>query len=225
MVNQKNSFLKTGEVCLLGFSGSYLSLVFNSLRESGYEKSIKIIKNIEVEDDVPFNCGFNYEILSSEKYNKGSRDRYLFSVSTPWIKEKIFSHFLESHDISKDQYFNLIHPSTDVTRTISLKAGIYVEPGCVISPYVKLGFGLSINRSVSIGHHTEIGDFSIIYPGSHIAGHCTIGSKTKIGMGSVVFDRVEIGSNTIIGGGSVVTKDIPSGVVAYGNPCKIIKEL
>ena len=34
-----------------------------------------------------------------------------------------------------------------------------------------------------------------------------------------------IGDNTIIGAGSVVTKDIPSNVVAVGNPCKIIKEI
>lgn len=36
---------------------------------------------------------------------------------------------------------------------------------------------------------------------------------------------VTIGDNTIIGAGSVVTKDIPSNVVAVGNPCKIIKEI
>ena len=36
---------------------------------------------------------------------------------------------------------------------------------------------------------------------------------------------ITIGDNTIIGAGSVVTKDIPSNVVAVGNPCKIIKEI
>ncbi|MDM1550616.1 hypothetical protein HX095_05255 [Empedobacter falsenii] len=35
---------------------------------------------------------------------------------------------------------------------------------------------------------------------------------------------VTIGDNTIIGAGSVVTKDIPSNVIAVGNPCKVIKE-
>ena len=34
---------------------------------------------------------------------------------------------------------------------------------------------------------------------------------------------VTIGDNTTIGAGSVVTKDIPSGVIAVGNPCKVIK--
>lgn len=225
MEDRENNLLLDDDVCLFGFSGSYLSLIFNSLRDCGYKKAIKIIKNIEVTDNVPFNCGLDYSIYKSGEYERRSKDKFLFSVSTPWIKEKIFSHFLESHDISKDQYFNLIHPSSDVATTVSLSTGIYVEPGCVISPYADLGFGLSMNRSVSVGHHTQIGDFTTIYPGAHIAGHCKLGRKVKVGMGSVVFDRIEIGANTIIGGGSVVTKNVPSGVVAYGNPCKVIKEL
>ena len=36
---------------------------------------------------------------------------------------------------------------------------------------------------------------------------------------------VGIGSNVVIGGGSIVTKDIPSNVIAVGNPCKVIREI
>ena len=36
---------------------------------------------------------------------------------------------------------------------------------------------------------------------------------------------VTIGDSTVIGAGSVVTKDIPSGVVAVGNPCKVMREV
>ena len=36
---------------------------------------------------------------------------------------------------------------------------------------------------------------------------------------------ITIGDNTVIGAGSVVTKDIPSGVVAVGNPCKVLREV
>lgn len=43
-------------------------------------------------------------------------------------------------------------------------------------------------------------------------------------MGANIIDGIKIGENSIIGAGSLVTKDIPSGVVAYGNPCKIIRK-
>ena len=46
-----------------------------------------------------------------------------------------------------------------------------------------------------------------------------------IGVNTVVLRNVTIGNHAIIGAGSVVNKDIPEGVVAAGNPVKIIKQI
>ena len=53
----------------------------------------------------------------------------------------------------------------------------------------------------------------------------TIGNNVWIGGGVIINPGVTIGDNVVIGAGSVVTKDIPSNVVAVGNPCKIVKEI
>lgn len=53
-------------------------------------------------------------------------------------------------------------------------------------------------------------------------GNITIGNNVFIGAKSTVLYDVEIGDNVIIGAGSIVNKDIPSGVVAAGVPCKVI---
>ncbi|OED59722.1 sugar O-acetyltransferase [Acholeplasma laidlawii] len=53
----------------------------------------------------------------------------------------------------------------------------------------------------------------------------TIGNNIWIGGNVVVMPGVHIGDNTIIGSGSVVTKDIPSDVIAAGNPCKVIRNI
>lgn len=50
-----------------------------------------------------------------------------------------------------------------------------------------------------------------------------IGNNVWIGSGGIVLPGVCIGDNSVIGAGSVVTKDIPSNVVAFGNPCKVIR--
>lgn len=50
-----------------------------------------------------------------------------------------------------------------------------------------------------------------------------IGDSVWIGGNSVINPGIKIGNNVVIGSGSVVTKDIPSGVVAAGNPCKAIR--
>ena len=52
-----------------------------------------------------------------------------------------------------------------------------------------------------------------------------IGNNVWIGAGAVVLPGVTIGDNSVIGAGSVVTKDIPAGVVAVGNPCRVIREI
>ena len=52
-----------------------------------------------------------------------------------------------------------------------------------------------------------------------------IGNNVWIGAGAVVLPGVKIGDNTVIGAGSVVTKDIPSNVVAVGNPCRVLREI
>ena len=52
-----------------------------------------------------------------------------------------------------------------------------------------------------------------------------VGNNVWFGGNVVVLPNVKIGDNSVIGAGSVVTKDIPSNVVAVGNPCKVIKEI
>lgn len=52
-----------------------------------------------------------------------------------------------------------------------------------------------------------------------------IGNNVWLGAGVIVMPGVTIGDNSVIGAGSVVTKDIPSNVVAFGNPCKVFREI
>lgn len=44
------------------------------------------------------------------------------------------------------------------------------------------------------------------------------------GGGAIIMPGVTIGNHVVIGAGSVVTKDIPDHVIAYGNPCRVIRE-
>ena len=52
-----------------------------------------------------------------------------------------------------------------------------------------------------------------------------IGSDVWVGGGAIICPGVKIGSKTVIGAGSVVTRDIPEGVFAAGNPCRVIREI
>lgn len=84
---------------------------------------------------------------------------------------------------------------------------------------VRIGQGCSFSfRNMIITSTHDFNDFSTV-----IAKPVTIGDNVWVTSNVTILPGVTIGSNTVIGAGSVVTTDIPSGVFAAGNPCKVIK--
>lgn len=129
----------------------------------------------------------------------------------------------------------------------SLGTNCYVEPPLRANWGCNTHFGNDIyaNFNLTLVDDTDIfvGDHVMFGPNVTIAtaGHTidpelrkqqaqfnlpvNIGKNVWIGAGSVVLPGVSIGENTVIGAGSVVTKDIPANCVAYGNPCKVMREI
>lgn len=122
-----------------------------------------------------------------------------------------------------------------------ITAPFYCDYGCNIS----IGENFYTNHNVTIldGAKVTFGDNVFIAPncvfstaghaidseqrnqGLEIARPITVGDNVWIGTNVSVLPGVTIGSNTIIGAGSVVNKDIPDGVIAAGNPCRVIREI
>lgn len=90
---------------------------------------------------------------------------------------------------------------------------------------VKIGNNAQLAPNVSIytaGHP--------IHPDSRNSGYeygidITIGDNVWIGGNTCIMPGVKIGKNVVIGAGSVVTKDIPDDVIAFGNPCKVVRNI
>lgn len=99
---------------------------------------------------------------------------------------------------------------------------ITIGKNCLIGPKVQL---------YTVIHPLKASDRIVKTKNSNIAPYLTssspitIGDNVWIGGGTIILPGVTIGSNSTIGSGSVVTKDIESDVLAYGNPCKLIKKL
>src|SRR5580658_6326290 len=89
---------------------------------------------------------------------------------------------------------------------------------------------------VTIGNFSLFGPAVQIYTATHpmnaelrrsqeFGKPIEIGSDVWVGGGAIICPGVKVGSKTIIGAGSVVTRDIPDGVFAAGNPCRVIREI
>ena len=122
------------------------------------------------------------------------------------------------------EFGKAIHPSAIISPTVKIGEGTVVMQGSIIQSDSIIGKHCIINTKASIDHECVIGDYAHISPGSILCGNVSVGEGTWIGAGSIIIPGVKIGKWSVIGAGSVVVKDIPDGVVAYGNPCKVIRE-
>lgn len=151
--------------------------------------------------------------------------------------------------------YNLTRPSEQAKRETMLKEMFAeIGPDCYIEPPFHANFGgrhVHFGRSVYANFnltcvddtHIYVGDYTMFGPNVTIAtaGHpilpelrekayqynmpVHIGRCCWIGAGAIILPGITIGDNVVVGAGSVVTKDLPSNVVAVGNPCKVLREV
>lgn len=110
---------------------------------------------------------------------------------------------------------------------ITIGDDVYINFGCVILDcgQVTIGQGTLIGPNVSLfsGNHAADADERV--RGALIPKPIAIGSRVWLCGNVSVVPGVTVGDDTIIGAGSVVTHDIPSGVVAAGNPCRVLRRI
>lgn len=114
----------------------------------------------------------------------------------------------------------------DYGANIHLGQRVYFNFNCVVLDVCE----------VRIGDFTLFGPAVQIYTAAHpmkaalrrsqeFGKPIEIGSDVWVGGAAVICPGVTIGSRTVVGAGSVVTRDIPPGVFAAGNPCRVIRDL
>ncbi len=151
--------------------------------------------------------------------------------------------------------FNQTRPNEQEKRAHMLKEMFAeVGENCYIEPPLHCNFGgrhvhfgknvyANFNLTLVDDTHIYVGDYTMFGPNVTVAsaGHpldpdlrrqgyqynlpVRIGKNCWIGAGVVIVPGITIGDNVVIGAGSVVTKDLPSNVVAVGNPCRVLRSI
>ena len=122
-----------------------------------------------------------------------------------------------------------------------IEAPLFIDYGT----YVSLGYDCFLNTNcvlldcapITLGDRVQLGPAVQLLAADHpreatlraadveFARPVTIASDVWVGAGAIVCPGVSIGEGTVIGAGSVVTRDVQAGVVAAGNPCRVVREL
>ena len=150
--------------------------------------------------------------------------------------------------------FNMTRPGADHERR-ALLVDLFAAfgTGAVLKPPFRCDYGSNISigeetfinydcvfldcNRITIGRDVQIAPRVQIYTATHPLDAATRRSKLEfalpvvvedgawLGGGAIVCPGVTIGENTVVGAGSVVTRDLPAGVLAVGNPCRVLRSL
>jgi len=123
------------------------------------------------------------------------------------------------------QLATALHPRAVIATGVRIGAGTAVMGGAVINPGATVGENAIINTGAIVEHGCNIHDGALINAGALLAGNVVVGGAATIEIGAIVSANLRIGADAVVGAGSVVLKDVPAGVLAYGNPAKVIRRI
>jgi acetyltransferase-like isoleucine patch superfamily enzyme len=150
------------------------------------------------------------------------RDARLRTGTVVYAGSLIGDRFQSGHNV-------VLREALEVGDDVSVWSNTVIDYGCHIGSRVK------IHCNCYVAQYTRISDDAFLAPGVTIANDLypgqaesarvmngpDIGAGAQIGVNVTVLPYVRIGAGTLVGAGSVVTRDLPGGVVAYGNPASV----
>lgn len=121
-------------------------------------------------------------------------------------------------------FVNAIHPSCQIARGATIGEGVLMMAGAVVNPDARVGDHSTIDTCASLDHDSRLGHYASMAPQVVTGGGVSIGDFSAVSIGSVVLHGRSIGAHTVVGAGSLVVRDIPSHVVAYGSPARVVRQ-
>ncbi|WP_442592977.1 sugar O-acetyltransferase [Parapusillimonas sp. JC17] len=141
----------------------------------------------------------------SEQRRKILDDVFASGGDSVWMQPPFFCDYGANIELGERVFFNFNCVVLDVCL---VRIGSYTLFGPAVQIYTPMHpFNAELRRREEFGKPVDIG------------------SDVWVGGGAIILPGVHIGSRAVIGAGSVVTRDVPEGVFAAGNPCRVIREI
>lgn len=120
-------------------------------------------------------------------------------------------------------FINIYHPTAIISDAATFGEGCFVGPFCCVSPNVSIGDHVIIHAYSNLGHDALVGSFSTLESYVFMGGGASVGMLSTMHTRSSVIPHKKIGREATVGIGSVVIRNVPDGVLVFGNPARIEK--
>lgn len=180
-----------------------------------------------VEDGVLYDANYNINLINMRKLAKSIC--YDYNQTRPEPEHDEMRNTLLHSLLGQHGHSIVIEPPfyCDYGKNIVVGENFYANHNLVILDCAKVTIGDNVFIAPNVGIHTAGHpiDAEQRNKGLEFALPVTIGNSVWIGATVTILPGVTIGDNTVIGAGSVVTRDIPSNVIAVGNPCRVLRPI
>lgn len=149
-------------------------------------------------------------------------DAGVVAIGDNYVRSRVVARILDEDP--NFQFVSAIHPFTSIGRDCIIGDGTVIMAGAIVNGSSTVGEHAFIATKASLDHDSRLGRFASLSPGATTGGGVTIGEFSTVSLGASVIHGVVVGEHTVVGAGSVVVKNLPSGVVAYGIPCRVVRE-
>lgn len=210
------------KILLIGASG-HAKVIIDAIEKAGEHDIVGLIT-----EEPRYDCRFcGYPVLGgfdnlphiSEEHEPGG---LIAAVGDNWNRGEVARRVREY--LPAIDFITSVHPSAQIAPCVEIGTGTVIMAGAVVNSGSCIGRHCVINTRASIDHDSVVGEFVSIAPGATLGGNVRIGDYSAISLGANVIHGLTIGEHTVVGAGSTVVRDVPSFVVAYGTPARVIRE-
>ncbi len=169
---------------------------------------------------LPDVCGV--PVLSESGVDRDSEFQVVIAIGANHTRRDLVLHIQST--FPKVKFINAIHPRASISKLSRIGVGNVFGAGAIVTPGTSIGSHTVLNTGAQVDHDCVLADFTSIAPGAVLGGGVKVGIGSYVGIGATIKHGIEIGEWSVIGADSTALQNLPSHVVAYGSPCRVVRE-
>jgi len=182
-------------------------------------------KVVFIDDFATLGMKHGIEVLGTIEQAEGFYNNNIFDEIIIGIG---YNHILKRKELyeylsGKIPFGKIIHSSSWVDSSATIKPGCVIYPGCSIDIRAVINENVILNNGCTVAHDSSIGVHSFLSPRIALAGFVNIDEMCILGINSTVIDNIKIAAGTQLGAGTVVVKNIEKRGLYVGNPHRFIR--